>query len=74
MGQTGLTLTFKLAWGHGRSNQTQSFTVGSPSQYIYYKFLVSAASGADTYLGIREIELWGSVDNPSSFVCKRQQI
>ena len=42
------------------TNETKSFNVSQPEHYTYYKLLITAASGGDTYLGIREVELWGT--------------
>ncbi|MBT7743547.1 MAG: hypothetical protein HN727_17235, partial [Opitutae bacterium] len=41
------------------ADETRSYLVDSPGTYSYYKLLISAAEGTETYLGFREIELWG---------------
>ena len=37
--------------------EKRTFAVDTPGDYRYYKLLISAANGANTYLGIGEIEL-----------------
>ena len=37
--------------------ETRGFAVDDPDHYQHYKLLISAANGADTYIGIGEIEL-----------------
>ncbi|SVE31008.1 uncharacterized protein METZ01_LOCUS483862, partial [marine metagenome] len=41
------------------ANEIRSYVVDNPGTYSYYKLLISAAEGTETYLGFREIELWG---------------
>ena len=41
------------------ADELRAYSVDSPDFYINYKLLISAAEGVDTYLGLREIELWG---------------
>ena len=41
------------------SDQERTFTVDSPGDYTYYKLLITQASGTNTYLGIREVDLIG---------------
>ena len=41
------------------ADETRSYLLDSPGTYSYYKLLISAAEGSDTYIGFREIELWG---------------
>ncbi|OUV63921.1 MAG: hypothetical protein CBC82_03825, partial [Cellvibrionales bacterium TMED122] len=48
------------------SNQERTFTVDSPGDYTYYKLLITQASGTNTYLGIREVDLIGVDYTPLS--------
>ena len=41
-------------------------TVDTPGDYKYYKLLITQASGSDTYLGFREIDLIGVDYTPVS--------
>ena len=46
-------------WG---ADQWRSFTIDSPSEFEYYKLTISEASGIESYVGIREIELLSPFD------------
>ncbi len=41
------------------ANELRAYNVDNPGIYTYYKLLISAAEGVDTFLGLREVELWG---------------
>ena len=45
-------------------DETRTYTVDSPGNYEYYKFLVSAAGGSDTYVQVREIQLLTQTSAP----------
>jgi hypothetical protein len=47
-------------------NQERTFTVDSPGDYSYYKLLITQASGTNTYLGLREVDLIGVDYTPLS--------
>ncbi|MBT5910414.1 MAG: tandem-95 repeat protein, partial [Opitutae bacterium] len=53
----------ETGWG---ADEVRSYSVDSPALYTNYKLLISAAEGTDTYLGLREIELWSGSKGSSA--------
>ena len=45
-------------------DETRTYTVDSPGNYEYYKFLVSATGGSDTHVQVREIQLLTQTSAP----------
>ena len=56
------TQTNQTGW---TQNGTLTFTVSSPGAYKVYKVVISQANGADTYLSLAEMVLYGYLPGPS---------